>query len=865
MHVRSNLSPLSLAALTLVFTAGIAWSSGISVTSPVSTDTYHPGDTVTVTWEAESVPTEAPVYILLVRGSEYAQGLEEGYNVEGTARFRIMDMVPVDNQYRIKVMLQADSSVYGYSELFSITARPWITITSPEESESFSMSEAVSITWESGGEVGEKVRIELLSNGTYRTTISSSTDNDGDYRWVPLEEYEESHKYQIRIWGTQGEAVVGTGDRFTLYPKGPIQNHLHVHVEPSLVRNNEPVAVTWESKPPAFRFKVDLYQSGNHVMTIADGIPTPDTVVWIPKDLTIGTGYEVRVFSFCEGRPIYYGSAYLRAEEKYGSYVTVSASGDTVMPGTSVSVQWPVDLYDTSSVILFLYDEDHVFSSRVVPNTGNAEFPVSHGAPDSERYRLVVRAGHVRHSSEYFTVADLSRFRFTAPAPGTSVQSGDSCRFTWNITDYQGENARLEYRTIPGKKWTRIDNVSVSKGEYVWHVRKMLNTVDCVVRIGSLYRAGKCDSVRIRILANKALEAHCADAHYADGAVRLSWNWIPDTRFEVNLATDEDLSHLIMTASVEDSTCSIPIDLEPGVYFWRVSIPGTQIAGDVCRLGTMGGGVPIPVAVRPDPTNDRRTPLRWHPVEGAKHYRLLVATDDTFGSPLVAIPVADTVFRTNVAFPEGKIYWKVKSDLSNAYSSVQSFTILPDSIPMLVRFNGEKISTRRPGFRWHSVPGANEYRIQVYSEAGQESNEPSLVINTGDTSFTPLTDLEPGPYFWRVSCDRDISLYSPRDRLVVLDGSPVTHGQSRPRFTSVNAITAPGRAPVLEYSTVRGGTVSFRLFDARGNLLHASATTHSRSGVYQVPLNTRALAAGMYLCIVRIDGKKMQRRVIVAQ
>jgi len=865
MHVRSNLSTLSQAALTLVFTAGIAWSSGITVTSPVSTDKYHAGDSVTVTWETESVPAEAPVYILLVRGTDYAQDIQQGSYVDGTARIQILQSALVGNHYRIKVMLQADDSAYGYSEPFSITEDPWITITSPEENETYSISEAILIRWESGGEVGDKVRIELLSNGTYLTTISNSTDNDGEYRWMPLKEYGESSQYQIRIWGTQGEAVVGIGGRFTLYPRGPIGKHVHVYVEPLKVRNNEPVRIRWQSKPPALRFKVDLYKSGTFVETITDNVPVPDSVVWIPKDLTIGAGYEIRVFSFGEARPIYFGSGHFRVEERYGANVWVSSSEDTVLPGTSVSVQWDADLYDSSPVDLVLYDEDHQFSRKFFPNTGKAEFPVSRGAPDSDRYRIVVRGGQIRHSSDYFTVMDLSNFQLTAPAPGTSIQSGDSCRFTWNITNYQGENAGLEYRIISENKWKHIDNVSVSNGEYVWHVQKRLNTVDCVVRITSIYRPGKCDSVGIRILANTAFEAHCADAHYADGAVRLAWDWIPDTRFQVALATDENLSHLIMTASVEDSTCSLPIELEPGVYFWRVSIPGTEIAGNVCRLGTMGPGIPVPVAVTPDPTNDRKTPLRWHPVKGAKQYRLLVATDDTFGSPLVAIPVADTVFRTKVAFPEGKIYWKVKSDLSNAYCSVQSFTILPDSIPMLVRFNGKEISTRRPGFRWHSVPGANEYRIQVYSEEGRESNEPSLVINTPDTSFTPLVDLDPGPYFWRVSCDRDITLYSPWDRFLVLDESPVTHRQTRPQFTSVHAITHTARTPVLEYSTVRGGNVSFRLFDARGNLLHASGTTHSRAGVYQIPLTTRALAAGMYLCIVRIDGKKIQRKVIVAQ
>jgi hypothetical protein len=80
----------------------------------------------------------------------------------------------------------------------------------------------------------------------------------------------------------------------------------------------------------------------------------------------------------------------------------------------------------------------------------------------------------------------------------------------------------------------------------------------------------------------------------------------------------------------------------------------------------------------PSPTSERRPELKWHPVTGAAHYTIEIATTMSFANPITRVNVADTSFIPFADLPLGTIYWKVKSSLSDKYSSVGTFYVLSD-------------------------------------------------------------------------------------------------------------------------------------------------------------------------------------------
>ena len=116
--------------------------------------------------------------------------------------------------------------------------------------------------------------------------------------------------------------------------------------------------------------------------------------------------------------------------------------------------------------------------------------------------------------------------------------------------------------------------------------------------------------------------------------------------------------------------------------------------------------VPVIIPYQPNVTQERRPVLCWHPVSGATTYTFVIDDNADFSSPISSFPLSDTSFKLLADLPFGAIYWKVKSNLVDIWSAVDKFTVLPDSIPDLIRYNGDSVSTKRPVFAWHPVTHA---------------------------------------------------------------------------------------------------------------------------------------------------------------
>jgi antitoxin (DNA-binding transcriptional repressor) of toxin-antitoxin stability system len=117
-----------------------------------------------------------------------------------------------------------------------------------------------------------------------------------------------------------------------------------------------------------------------------------------------------------------------------------------------------------------------------------------------------------------------------------------------------------------------------------------------------------------------------------------------------------------------------------------------------------------------------------------------------------------------VDLPLGPIYWRVQSSLVATWSTVDSFSILSDSIPLLIRYNGASAASSRPPLRWRRVQGATGYRVQ-YATNPQFTS--AFTVTVTDTFYVPGVALANDTWYWRVSCSRNYALYSPADSFIV--------------------------------------------------------------------------------------------------
>jgi hypothetical protein len=214
---------------------------------------------------------------------------------------------------------------------------------------------------------------------------------------------------------------------------------------------------------------------------------------------------------------------------------------------------------------------------------------------------------------------------------------------------------------------------------------------------------------------------------------------------------------------VSDTFYTPTADLNPGYVYWRVKsdVSSWSVTGEYRILDNR---IPSLIHVK-SPTINRRPLLVWHsPESGAAAYRLEVSTAADFATPLISVPVSDTFFLPNTDFPSGVIYWRIRSDLVSTWSGIDEFTILSDTIPFIVRYNGSATSNMRPVFAWNKVAGATSYKFML---AGNRSYADAISLPLSDTVYIPTVDLTSGKWYWKVSCDRNLSLFCPEDSLII--------------------------------------------------------------------------------------------------
>jgi len=153
------------------------------------------------------------------RKSEFMTGAFARSTVGGQdASFQII--IP-DSGYHGLVVWKNSSRDYSKSHTYRLAVGPpALTVLAPNGGETWNVGNFYYITWDAFGNLGHPVKIELSrDSGSTWSTITSSTANDGSYRWYP--KMPGSTQCQIRITSTSDASYTDTSDAdFTISSAG---------------------------------------------------------------------------------------------------------------------------------------------------------------------------------------------------------------------------------------------------------------------------------------------------------------------------------------------------------------------------------------------------------------------------------------------------------------------------------------------------------------------------------------------------------------------------------------------------------------------------------------------------------------------
>src|SRR6266516_6519211 len=203
---------------------------------------------------------------------------------------------------------------------------------------------------------------------------------------------------------------------------------------------------------------------------------------------------------------------------------------------------------------------------------------------------------------------------------------------------------------------------------------------------------------------------------YSDETTSYYWEVLPSTAFDGS------------TAPAVDSVLASP---RP---FQKQSLPPTLLSPGVLQ-----------------PFLDQPT-FRWTPVEGARRYRLQVASDQNFSNLLDDVLTDATSYSTDTTYPADTVlYWRVRADDENliglTWSATSTFQKrLATPAPLSTN---PKSGDMLPVLAWAPVQGASSYDITIDGPDGRSKYYSGF--RTPAVSFIKMTGT--GVFHWRVRAE----------------------------------------------------------------------------------------------------------------
>ncbi|MBN1488227.1 MAG: hypothetical protein JW981_11345, partial [Anaerolineae bacterium] len=240
-------------------------------------------------------------------------------------------------------------------------------------------------------------------------------------------------------------------------------------------------------------------------------------------------------------------------------------------------------------------------------------------------------------------------------------------------------------------------------------------------------------------------------------------------------------------------------DLAPDDYVWRVQASnncGNGVWSPVWEL-TLLTTPRAPTLQSPASGSHHcdAPALSWTTITGATSYRLQVDNSESFSSPEIDTTTSYNSYSPGFGLGEGTYYWRVLANNAcgaGVWSTSRRF-IIEGSPPTPVLLSPQDNTIKcdpTPTLDWYSVSEADTYYIEVADNIG--FNAPMIAENTTSSSYTPLSPLNPGLYYWRVyaanGCGQ--SAWSASRRVNILT-TPTAPGLIMPLNHSQSSTTLP--------------------------------------------------------------------------
>ncbi|MDB5035986.1 MAG: hypothetical protein JWQ98_3227 [Chlorobi bacterium] len=373
-------------------------------------------------------------------------------------------------------------------------------------------------------------------------------------------------------------------------------------------------------------------------------------------------------------------------------------------------------------------------------------------------------------------------------------------------------------------------------------------------------------------------------ARHVPLATELQWVVIPGSlTYRVQVAADPAFTLPIVNQLVTEPRARPGIFDSTTTYYWRVRWEHDTAVGEWSAAWSFSTVHPYIRQRLQSPLNGAAdlplaTTLKWLPFDDAIRYRLQVATDSAFTSPLLDDPAITALSRrvdgldTNTDY-----YWRVQpttDSLTDLWSPAWSFRTgrLPDSLPApaipVYPPDQALVTSDSLRFVWESSrPYVSDYRFELAGDSAFLS--PLIDSVLADTTVMVSTSLlGNATYWWRVSAINALGEggFSQERKLTadipiafVDDGAMAARGM----WLRTDAADLRGASLTVRYSVPADGHARLVVADERGATVATLLDAAVARGEGSVRFDGRGIPSGRYFIrLSTVDGAIVRKIVV---
>ncbi|MBI4646502.1 MAG: PKD domain-containing protein [Bacteroidia bacterium] len=274
-------------------TAIIVVSQPLTITSPTSSSNWNSGTYYYIEW-TDNLDTPGSLVLELYKSDTLFLFIYYPYSSNESYSWTVPYTCPTGNDYQIKITAFSDTTVFDFSNDFTITNNLNINVTTPTSTSSWNTGTTYYIEWTDNLSSSEYIQIDLYKADTFYVSIDPYEYSDGSYSWSVPYTLPTGTDYQIKISAESYPLIYDFSNDFSITNT----NYITITSPSSSTvwYKSYSGSIYWNSGSYSGSVKIDLLKAGFCIFIISTGTSNDGYFSWsVPNSLTNGTDYQVKI------------------------------------------------------------------------------------------------------------------------------------------------------------------------------------------------------------------------------------------------------------------------------------------------------------------------------------------------------------------------------------------------------------------------------------------------------------------------------------------------------------------------------------------------------------------------------------------